>query len=70
MTIIRLADQRAVKVCRRARFWFERHGLDWHDYVKNGIHVDKLRAIGDSPDKIDNLEAAALAREARERGEF
>lgn len=27
--------------------WFAQHGLDWKDFVKNGIELDTLRAIDD-----------------------
>lgn len=68
MTIIKTCDQRAAGVCKGARHWFGRHGLDWRDYIQNGIAVEKLRATGDIPDLIDRLEALAKAREARENG--
>lgn len=36
--IIRMVDIRASKLCSRgARTFFERHGLDWNDFLKNGI---------------------------------
>lgn len=68
MTIIKVCDQRAEGVCKGARHWFERHGLDWRDYIRNGIDVERLRATGDIPDLIDRLEARAKAREASENG--
>jgi hypothetical protein len=30
-----------------SRDWFVAHGLDWHDFVKNGIDSAKLEATGD-----------------------
>lgn len=27
--------------------WFAQHGLDWKDYVKNGIDIEVLRGIDD-----------------------
>lgn len=68
MTIIKLCDQRALGVCKGARHWFERHGLDWRAYLRDGIDVADLRATGDIPDLIDKLEAQAKMREAREDG--
>lgn len=35
---------RELRYCNRGlREWFSREGLDWADFVKNGIHVDVLR---------------------------
>ncbi len=31
----------------RSREWFKRHGLDWRDFVRNGIDAEKLEATGD-----------------------
>lgn len=34
--------------CRgKSREWFQRHGLDWRDFVRNGISAEKLEATGD-----------------------
>ncbi|GAB3755203.1 hypothetical protein GCM10028795_27550 [Lysobacter olei] len=34
--------------CRSgARAWFKRHGLDWQDFVRNGIPATTLEATGD-----------------------
>lgn len=34
--------------CRSgARDWFKRHGLDWQDFVRNGIPATTLEATGD-----------------------
>lgn len=30
------------------RAFFVRHGLDWADFVRNGIAADKLEATGDA----------------------
>lgn len=65
MTRIRVSDLRACGVCPRARFWFERHGLDWRAFVREGIEVEALRATGDQLSLIDRVEAAAQEREAR-----
>lgn len=65
MTKITMRDFRACGVCKDARFvFFEKHGLNWRDFVKNGIDVDALRATGDQLTRIDDLERAALKREA------
>ncbi len=34
--------------CRgQSREWFRRHGLDWRDFVRNGIAAETLEATGD-----------------------
>lgn len=41
--IIRMRDIRAAKMCSRGtRDFFLRHGLDWGDFLKNGIEAQKL----------------------------
>lgn len=65
MTKIMMRDFRACGVCKDARFvFFEKHGLDWRDFVKNGIDVEKLREPGDHLTRIEELEKAAIKREA------
>lgn len=49
--IIRITDLRKAKVCARASLWFKDHGLDWKDFVLNGIEADKLLATGDAQAK-------------------
>ena len=37
-----------VRYCAKgARYWFELHGLDWRDFIRNGIESEKLLATGD-----------------------
>ena len=39
---------RAAKICMRgARAFFAKHGLDYMDFLSNGIPVSTLREIGD-----------------------
>lgn len=46
--IIRMPDLRAALMCSRgSRKFFEAHGLDWQDFLKNGIPASKLLATGD-----------------------
>ena len=70
MTQITLADFRhpSTRVCRNARHWFERVGLDWRTFVRDGMDTAVLRAPGQHLDLIDRLEAAAKEREARNGG--
>lgn len=45
--MIRMRDIRAAKMCSRgARSWFERHGFDWSDFIKNGISEDDVLSTG------------------------
>lgn len=44
---------------RGARRWFARHGLDWTDFLRNGISSDVLERTGDAM-------ALALVAHARE----
>lgn len=46
--------------CRgKSRDWFRAHGLDWSDFVRNGIAAEVMEATGDGL-------ALALVRWARE----
>lgn len=66
MTIVKFEDQRRAGVCDKSRHWFARHGLDFRDYVRNGIDSEKLLAVGCSRDAILRMIKAAEEREARE----
>lgn len=49
--VIRLRDIRAAGFCTGrygARSWFQRHGLDWSAFIRNGIRASELLATGDS----------------------
>jgi hypothetical protein len=46
--IIRIDDIRLAGYCASgARRWFEQHGLDFRDFLKNGIRADAFTAAGD-----------------------
>lgn len=48
-TIVRMVHIRQAKMCSSgAREFFLRHGLDWQDFLKNGINAETLRATGDA----------------------
>lgn len=34
--------------CRGSRMWFQRHGLDWAAFLRDGIPADTLLATGDA----------------------
>lgn len=49
MTRVYAKDIRAAKLCfGGARSWFRRHGLDWQDFLANGIAAERLAATGDA----------------------
>lgn len=48
-TIVRMVHVRQAKMCSSgAREFFARHGLNWQDFLKNGINAETLRATGDA----------------------
>jgi len=56
--IITMNDVREVKMCSRGtRAFFQRHGLDWSAFLKDGIPAEKLAATGD-PMALQVVEAA------------
>lgn len=62
MTTVIHEDIRALKYCNRgAREFFERHGLDWSEFLAVGIDAQRLRQIDDA--------MAAMAIERAERRE-
>lgn len=51
--------------CRgKGQAWFERHGLDFRDFVRNGIAEETLLATGDGMAQ----QLVAWARECEARG--
>jgi hypothetical protein len=45
---VRMKHIRAAKICSAgARTWWESEGLDWTDFLRNGIPVERLKATGD-----------------------
>lgn len=56
--LILIEDIRKVKGCSRgARAFFKRHGLDWNDFIDNGIEEEVILATGDAM-ALDVVEAA------------
>lgn len=46
--MIQMSDVRAAKMCSGGtRRWFEKHGFDYPDFLKNGIDSEKFIATGD-----------------------
>lgn len=62
MIIVTMKDWRKVGGCRDAKFWCTEHGIDWRDFVRNGIDVEVLKATGDNLSKLEAMEQAALER--------
>ena len=49
MTRVTLQDLRASRLCfQGARPWFRRHGLDWQQFLKEGLDAETLAATGDA----------------------
>lgn len=47
--IITAQDLAASKLCRSgSRYFFQRYGFDWSDFVKNGIEAERLASTGDA----------------------
>lgn len=47
--IITMRDIRRAKMCSAgARAFFIRHKLDWSEFLKSGIHSNKVIATGDA----------------------
>lgn len=67
MTRIRFTDFRKAQVCvNDSRPWLIARGVNWRNFLRNGIEADELRrvAAGDQAERIDRLELAAREREA------
>jgi hypothetical protein len=67
MTIVRHEDVRALKYCNRgARQFFERHGLDWSAFLRDGVDEGVLAALGDH--MANEAIEQAKKREAQSNG--
>lgn len=61
---VTFADARRVGFCAKGqRLWFEARGLNYLDFVRNGIDVEKIRALHDG--YADLLIRRAEARHGR-----
>lgn len=60
--IVKRIHMRRAKLCaNKGRIWFRHHGLDWSDFIKNGIEADKLIETNDF------LALLAVAEAAKDR---
>lgn len=49
MTIVTMRHVRKCSMCSRgARAFFERHGMDWCEFLKNGLPAEAFEATGDA----------------------
>ncbi len=49
MIVVTLKDARELGYCSRGmRDWFQRHGLDWSRFIREGLPADDLLATGDA----------------------
>ncbi|WP_323037722.1 hypothetical protein [Pararhodobacter sp.] len=47
--VVTIQDLRAARYCLAGvRPWFQRHGLNWQDFLSHGIDAERLRATGDA----------------------
>lgn len=47
--IVRLEDIRALKFCSRGtRDFFQRNGMDWATFIKEGLPAEQFEATGDA----------------------
>lgn len=47
--IVTMRDIRACRMCRRGtQAFFERHGLDWQRFLRDGVPAEQLEATGDA----------------------
>jgi hypothetical protein len=47
--LVKMEHIRAARMCSRgARTFFERHGLDWRKFLKDGLPAETLEATGDA----------------------
>lgn len=59
---VRMLHVRQAKMCSRgARDFFKRHGLDWNEFLSEGIDAEKLEATGDGM----ALQVVKVARNGR-----
>ena len=50
--IITMRDIRAAGMCSKgARKWFNRNGLEWSEFLKDGIDSDEILKTGDAMGK-------------------
>lgn len=59
-TLVTVKHVRAAKFCARgARIWFDRHGLDYNEFVFKGLPIEQIENTGDELGRL----VAAIARQ-------
>lgn len=49
MTRVSVQDLRRARICfKGARPWFHQHGIDWQDFLRDGVEAEVLAATGDA----------------------
>lgn len=57
--MVTMRDIRAARMCSSgARRWFAENGIDWTEFLKRGVPVERLEATGDAL----GLKVAEVAR--------
>lgn len=65
MTTVTRADLRTARICGAgARGWWQRRGLCWQTFLREGIDAETLRA-GGHDELVERVIAAAADREGR-----
>lgn len=65
MTIVKIDDVLVCGTCHNgARYLANQYGLDWWDFLQNGIDASKLEGIDDV--NVKNVIKAAKEREEKE----
>jgi hypothetical protein len=65
--IVTMRDIRGILGCSRgARYFCQQHGIDWTDFLENGVAAEVLEATGDA--MALRLTAFARQRAEAERG--
>jgi hypothetical protein len=60
---VTIQDLRAARYCLAGvRPWFQRHGLNWQDFLEHGIEMERLRATDDA--LVEPVISAAETRTA------
>jgi len=51
--IVTIKHVQACSMCvRGARQWFERHGLDFREFLLKGLPIEKIEATGDAMGRL------------------
>ena len=61
---VRREDFRGADICKRQKAWFRLNGLDWQDFLKNGIDAEVLVQIPNSREQIARVIEQARKRNA------